>query len=157
MNNFKTNITLIIYIILGLYIIFGLGNKPMEIRNYILLTDHKTIKLKLEIAENIRDLEKGLSNRSNLAEDEGMLFVFTKKPRILTFWMKDTLIPLDLMFLDEDMVIQEIHEGLKPMDETKISSLKPYNYGLELREGFVKENNIKIGDKILPYNYNINQ
>lgn len=72
----------------------------------------------VEVAETQEEKEKGLSNRRELKENEGMLFVYDE-PQHLSFWMKDTEIPLDIIFISEDLEVISVHQG-KPMSEDLI-------------------------------------
>lgn len=89
---------------------------------------------------------KGLMFVENLNRNEGMLFVFEKE-QILSFWMKNTLIPLDIIFINKNKEIVGI-KSMKPNDLTPVSSDKNSSYALEVNEGVSKKNNWKIGDKI---------
>ena len=68
------------------------------------------------IAETEEEKEVGLQNVTELPEDEGMLFVFDESDEI-SFWMKDTEIPLDIIFIDEDMIVLSVHQGVPLSDE----------------------------------------
>lgn len=70
----------------------------------------------VKIAELEEDKIKGLQGRKSLAEDEGMLFVYDE-PQTVGFWMKDTDIPLDIIFIDEDLEVISIYQG-NPNDDT---------------------------------------
>jgi uncharacterized protein len=76
--------------------------------------------LTAQIAANEETRERGLMSRTNLAENEGMVFVFPT-PRPVAFWMKDTLIPLSIAYVGSSGRIFEIHD-LKPHDETPVPS-----------------------------------
>lgn len=85
--------------------------------------------------------------RSGLGVQEGMLFVFEdEKP--LSFWMENTYIPLDLIFVGKDNTVKHIHKGAKPLDLTGLPSIKPAQYVIEVNSGFVDKFNIKIGDTV---------
>ena len=73
-------------------------------------------RYKVEVACTEEDRIKGLQGRESLDEDKGMLFVFDE-PDTIDFWMKDTLIPLDIIFIDEDMEVISIYKG-KPKSTT---------------------------------------
>lgn len=73
----------------------------------------------VEIAETEEQKSKGLQGRTELKEDEGMLFIFDP-PQRADFWMQDTVIPLDIIFIDEDGEVMKVAEG-KPNDDTLIS------------------------------------
>ena len=70
----------------------------------------------VNVAESEEDKIKGLQGRKSLAEDEGMLFVYDE-PQTVGFWMKDTDIPLDIIFIDEDLEVISIYQG-NPNDDT---------------------------------------
>ncbi len=86
-------------------------------------------------------------NRTELATDAGMLFVFPGEAE-RSFWMKNTLIPLDMLFIAKDGTIRHIHENAKPNDLTSISSQQPAMAVLELNGGAVKTMNIQVGDTV---------
>lgn len=104
-------------------------------------------QLTLELAETPKQITTGLSNRKALAPDHGMLFVFYK-PQILSFWMKNTYIPLDIIFLDQDMIVKEIHPNNQPLDLTPVRSRFKLQYALEVNAGFAKQCSLKIGDQL---------
>ena len=79
--------------------------------------NNKTYKVKEAKTESER--EKGLMNVKELSEDEGMLFYFDPPESEISFWMKDTLIPLDIIFINEDQEVTSVQQG-KPNDETPI-------------------------------------
>ncbi|EKD27955.1 MAG: hypothetical protein ACD_79C00486G0002 [uncultured bacterium] len=103
--------------------------------------------LTVEVADNISARVIGLSNRKELAPDAGMLFVFGKA-QILTFWMKDTAIPLSVAFIGSDFEINSIKD-LTPYDLTGVKSDKKSLYALEVNKGWFEQNKIKAGDKIV--------
>lgn len=106
----------------------------------------KNTPLKVKLAETIPDQEKGLKFIDNLNQNEGMLFVY-KQERVLSFWMKDTKIPLSIAFIDKNYKITQI-EDLKPLSEDKIVSKKRSKFALEVNKGWFNKNNININDKI---------
>lgn len=92
--------------------------------------------------------QKGLMGVRSMDQDQGMLFVFPSN-RSLSFWMKNTFIPLDMIFIDEDYTIINIHENAKPLDTTpRYSSESPAKYVLELNAGVSSSKNIKAGDRV---------
>lgn len=95
----------------------------------------------VKIAETESEREKGLQGIDNLPEDEGMLFIF-EEPQTVGMWMKDTLIPLDIIFINEDLEVISVHEG-KPEDETIIEE-DNVNYVLEVNQN----SGIKKGDEL---------
>ena len=99
-----------------------------------------------EVANNPRKREFGLMLRESLPENRGMLFVFTQE-QVLSFWMKYTLIPLDIIFVDKEGKVVTIRQ-MKPQDETTTSSEKPVLYAIELNAGAAEKAGIRVGAKI---------
>ena len=102
-----------------------------------------------EIANEPHEREKGLMNRTSLGKNKGMIFVFDQENPV-NFWMKDTLIPLDIMFANKNMEIVSISENIQPCKEDPCPTYKAYPvmYALEVNAGYVKEKEIKKGDKL---------
>lgn len=112
-------------------------------------------KAKIEINEKIYTVEvansqekrsKGLMFRKHLPENTGMLFVFSYED-YRYFYMKNTLIPLDIAFFNAQMEIVSIKQ-MEPLDETTVPSEKKAMYALEMNKGFFEKKGIKVGDKI---------
>lgn len=101
---------------------------------------------KFEIALTKEERQKGLMFRKELSKNGGMLFVYREK-RYLSFYMKNTVIPLDIAFLDEFFRIINIEE-MYPLDETSINSIEPAQFALEVNRGFFKKVGLKEGDII---------
>ena len=109
--------------------------------------DSLVVKLDIEIADDDTQTERGLMYRRSMKEKQGMLFIFPEV-EIRSFWMKNTYIPLDLIFLDENRIIVHIHEGARPKSEASIPSLKPAKYVLEVNEGFSARHYLKVGGRM---------
>lgn len=104
----------------------------------------RTITLEFAITPAERTM--GLMHRTSIEPDAGMLFIFTDdKPR--TFWMKNTLIPLDIIFLDADGTVQNVAQGER-MVESGYHSLRPARMVLELNVGWCAQHGLKAGDVI---------
>jgi len=104
----------------------------------------------VEVADTEEELTRGLMGRTDLPEDHGMLFVFPKEAQH-SFWMKDTLIPLDLIFIDKDYRVVDIKENFQPCEEEPCDIFRPENdvmYVLEVNAGFVEKHSIREGIKI---------
>lgn len=99
----------------------------------------------LELAITREEKAKGLMNRKALAPDNGMLFV-EAYPRIVKMWMRNTYIPLDMLFFDGSGKIVYIHENAKPFDESAIGPDFPVMAVLELSGGTVKKHGLRVGD-----------
>jgi uncharacterized membrane protein (UPF0127 family) len=101
----------------------------------------------IELASTPAQQEQGLMFRRELAADAGMLFDLGSE-RIATFWMKNTLIPLDMLFIAGDGRVADIHERAVPLSEATISSKVPVRAVLELNGGTVARLGIKPGDVV---------
>lgn len=77
-----------------------------------------------------------------------MLFVYGEPQRIVRMWMRNTLIPLDMLFIDARGVIVHLHENAKPRDETVISSRYNVSSVVELNGGMIKKHGISVGDTV---------
>ena len=103
-------------------------------------------KVTAEIAATPGERATGLMNRFSLRPDNGMLFIF-ERPEPLSFWMKNTFIPLSIAFLDTDGRILNI-EDMAPQTETTHWSKGPALYALEMRKGWFMERGVKPGDRV---------
>jgi uncharacterized membrane protein (UPF0127 family) len=101
----------------------------------------------IEIALTPKQHERGLMFRKYLPYKHGMLFLY-KRPQLARFWMKNTFIPLDLIFIDSQDKIIQIHEHAQPLSQDLICSKKPIKAILELFAGSVARYNIKINQSI---------
>ena len=101
----------------------------------------------IEIAETPEQMEQGLMYRKSLPPDAGMLFVFPASA-VARFWMKNTLIPLDMVFVDGDGHIVGVHERAVPQSLETISSTAPVKAVIELNGGTVARLGIKPGDTV---------
>lgn len=106
-------------------------------------------KIKVEIADEPVEQQKGLMYRKELCEECGMIFIFEKE-QTMQFWMKNTLIPLDMIFIAADGHIVDIQEA-EPCEEDPCqlyTSKEPAQYVLELNKGYSAEKGIKIDDSV---------
>lgn len=99
-----------------------------------------------EVADNERTREQGLMGRFNLPENHGMLFVFPDA-RVMTFWMRDTAIPLSIAFVSRDGQVLNIAD-MVPRTETVHSSVGKGMYALEMRRGWFADHKIGPGSRI---------
>lgn len=108
----------------------------------------KTFDFVVELAKTPAQQQRGLMYRTELAQESGMLFLFNTAG-MRSFWMKNTLIPLDILFLNHNGTIQHIHHNAKPQDLTSISSKQPAKAVLELNAGASDRMGIQEGDLIV--------
>ena len=104
----------------------------------------------VELAENIEDQSRGLMFRESLAADAGMLFVFTEEQQP-TFWMKNVLIPLDIIWLDADQRVVAFNENMSPCADNNCPAISPPEkilYVLEVNAGSAEKYGIKVGEEV---------
>ncbi len=104
-------------------------------------------RFKVELAKSAKDQESGLMFRTRLGADEGMLFPM-EPPLPASFWMRNTVIPLDLLFIAPGGRIANIAANAKPYDETRLSSAGPVEAVLELPGGRAAALGIVPGDAV---------
>lgn len=102
----------------------------------------------VEVVQSGPARTQGLMFRNSMPAEAGMLFLFPDSTERY-FWMKNTLIPLDIVFIQGNGTIHHIHEGAKPLDLTPIPSNGPVSVVLELNAGTVQALGIKAGDRVL--------
>lgn len=107
-----------------------------------------TIKqIDVEFATTDLQREKGLMYRKSMEETQGMLFVFAREEE-QSFWMKNTYISLDIIYLDEERKVVSVQQNTKPLSEDGLPSGKPAKYVLEVNAGFCERWKVHVGDKI---------
>ena len=107
----------------------------------------KTRAFTVELAQTSMQQAKGLMFRTALADNAGMVFPFPE-PRMASFWMKNTVIPLDIIFVRTNGTIESIAENTIPYSTTPVASGEPVGAVLELRGGLSAELGISAGDKV---------
>jgi uncharacterized membrane protein (UPF0127 family) len=105
-------------------------------------------RFKIEVAETPAQMTQGLMFRSSLAPDAGMLFDY-KQPTAATMWMRNTLIPLDMLFVDMQGRIVNIHQRAVPQSLDLITSAAPVRAVIELNGGTAARLGIQSGDRVL--------
>ncbi len=119
----------------------------------LILSSPKTAKvviksdtLFVEVAVTPEEREIGLMYREFLPENNGMLFIFEQESR-LSFWMKNTFIPLSIAFINSDGIIVDIQQ-MEPMTTKSHISRFPAKYALEVNKGWFKKHRIAVGDTV---------
>jgi uncharacterized protein len=105
------------------------------------------MRMDVEIADTPAEQEHGLMNRSSMAENAGMLFVWDYDVQ-MAFWMDNTLIPLDMIFIADNLTIVDIQENATPLSKDLIRSSLPYRYVLEVNGGLCAADDIDIGGRV---------
>lgn len=125
--------------------LFNFGKSPSATIN------NRTFNVK--VVKTLKDRQVGLSATNNLPENQGMLFVFEKKD-IYPFWMRNMKFPIDIIFIDDNKVVEVIKDAQPPKPGTPISELTIYrpqskaNYVLEINAGLSERYAIKKGDMV---------
>ncbi|MET3585301.1 uncharacterized membrane protein (UPF0127 family) [Pseudorhizobium tarimense] len=110
--------------------------------------DGKTHTFEVELALTPQERSQGLMHRESMPADHGMLFDFGES-RPVSMWMKNTPLPLDMVFIQRDGTISHIYERAVPFSETIIDSRGPVAYVLELNGGRADELGIDVGDRVI--------
>jgi len=105
------------------------------------------LELAIEIADTDEARQRGLMGRESLPEMSGMLFIFDREAE-RSFWMADTPLSLDLLFIDAEGVIGHIHKYARPFASEQIPSQGPAKYVLEVPAGFTDRHNIAATDSL---------
>lgn len=130
-------------------------DEPLEIafnkQGELAFIDHTNsdtiVKIDIEIADDNAKRARGLMYRKSIPENGGMLFIQGYE-EIQSFWMKNTYITLDMVFVNSNKEIVTIHHNTAPLREWSYSSTEPALYVVEVNGGFCHNRNIKIGDRI---------
>ena len=101
----------------------------------------------IELAQNESQQQLGLMYRDTLAENQGMLFLFNSE-EVRAFWMKNTILSLDIIFVNEHNEIVTIHKYTTPYSEETYASTKPAKYVLEVNAGYADKRKLSVGDRI---------
>lgn len=120
---------------------------PAEESALTLRTSTGTYEFTVEVVDTPESRARGLMYRLELAEDAGMLFDFQQE-RPVSFWMRHTFIPLDMIFIGADGVVRNVHANAKPHDETGIPSDGPVQFVLEIPGGRAAAIGLKAGDVV---------
>ncbi len=112
-----------------------------------LVTANGSFVFNIELADTNEERAQGLMFRQSLADDAGMLFDFGEE-REVAFWMRNTFIPLDMIFIAADGEIKSIHENARPQDPTSIPSGFPVRFVLEIPGGRSREIGLVVGDRL---------
>lgn len=110
-------------------------------------TNARKVAIDIEIADTDYDRQLGLMKRISMEDKQGMLFIFPAEA-MQSFWMRNTLISLDMIFIDANKKIVTIHKNTKILSDQSYSSTSPSQYVLEVNGGFTDKYNIQAGDKI---------
>ena len=105
------------------------------------------IRVSVEIADTLQKRSFGLMYRRDLPESHGMLFLFPREEP-LSFWMKNTPLPLDIVFLNTAHTIVSIAQNTTPFSEKPLPSASPAQFVLEVNGGFCQRHGVTVGDQV---------
>lgn len=110
--------------------------------------DWGTVRFRVEIADDRRERAQGLMHVEQMARLAGMLFIY-ERPQMVSFWMENTLIPLDLIFMDQTGLVLNVHSDAIPMDRTPIpGGSNEVVYVLEVNGGVAEDLGIVEGSQM---------
>lgn len=123
------------------------GPKPKLRSGRVVFVEAKGKAVKVEIAEKNDDRMRGLMYRTEMPEDQGMIFRFEKR-QVQAFWMRNTCIPLDMLFIDDDGTIVGIEENVPVLNDETYSCGCASKYVLELNAGWSRKNGVMAGQRV---------
>jgi uncharacterized membrane protein (UPF0127 family) len=134
---------------LGIFLLAGCAetSAALPVDTIVIDTRKGAAKFKVEVAADVESQERGLMFRKEMAPDAGMLFDFGH-PRFVSFWMKDTYIALDMLFVRTDGTISSVEANARPFSLSPIRSTEPVVAVIELNGGRAHDLNIEPGDKV---------
>jgi hypothetical protein len=109
--------------------------------------NNQKVKIDIEIADTDYERQLGLMKRVSMEQNQGMLFLFPDEAQ-QSFWMRNTLISLDMIFINSEKEIVTIHKRTKMLSEQSYPSTAPARYVLEVISGFTDKYDIQVGSKI---------
>ena len=135
--------------VMGLALLAACASRSaaLPIETIVIDTHKGGATFRVEVARDLEAQERGLMYRKRMAPDVGMLFDF-HRAQFVTFWMKDTYIPLDMLFVRADGTISTIAPDAKPMSTDPIRSAEPIVAVIEVNGGRARELGIEPGDKV---------
>lgn len=121
--------------------------KEGELVIYKADTDSVITRFNIEIADSDFETQTGLMYRDAMEQNQGMLFIFSEEA-MHSFYMKNTKIPLDIIYIDKNLRIASFKENAQPLDEAGLSSEVPVQYVLEINAGLAEKWLLEVGDRI---------
>jgi len=134
-------------ILLGLALVGLVPAEALSVEKVAIATQAGPRVFHMEVAADDATRAQGLMHRTHLARDAGMLFDFGK-PQMVAFWMKDTPLPLDMLFVRSDGTISTIAANAVPNSTAEILSAEPVRAVIEIKGGAAQEMGIVPGDRV---------
>ena len=125
----------------------GKPQTGLEVKTIFVATQGGSVSIEVELAKTEDQRTTGLMYRTGLEDGKGMLFIF-ETDQVLSFWMKNTLIPLSIAYISYDGTIADIRD-MFPNNTTPVHSSRSVRYALEVPQGWFGRAGIKVGDKVI--------
>lgn len=110
--------------------------------------DFGKARFAVDVADDVEERARGLMFVESLPTMAGMLFVYERE-QLTSFWMENTLIPLDMIFADAEGIVTKVHANAVPLDRTGIPSGGPVRFVLEINGGMAERLGIDAGDRLI--------
>lgn len=150
-KNLLINIIIAICIVVFLYKFYGnnMSDNPEFRKGTVtfIRNSNPFYELDVKLANTVAQRTRGLMFVKEMPEEEGMIFIYDTES-VKRMWMKNTFIPLDMIFIDSSFKIKHIVSGTTPESLTQIPSIVPVKYVIEVNSGFSRRHNINVNDKI---------
>lgn len=149
MSMFLRTILILIFstLLLGTGACYSSDLREDAVVSFIDSKGKESAKYKVQIAKTGNERNKGLMYRRNMPDNHGMFFIFDGMEE-RSFWMKNTYITLDMIFIDNNGVIKHIVHNVPPLTKTSRKSKYPCKYVLELKGGMSRKSGIEVGNKL---------
>jgi len=145
----KILIVLLLFLLLAGGIVFYQFQSYGNVKTNGKVTIGKNV-FNIETVKSEKDKQIGLTKYKSIKENQGMLFAFDTENKY-SFWMKNMKFPIDIIFINNDEIVDYVENATPPAPDTEPATYEPQlpvNYVLEIKSGLVKKYNIKTGDKI---------
>jgi hypothetical protein len=140
-------------VLFSAFVLHGAASEArMKRETLVLVTKSGEVTIDVEIAESDNEKALGLMFRTSLPEKQGMLFPYGQ-PHDITMWMRNTYIPLDMVFIKSDGTIHRIQEMTEPLSESVIAAGAPVTAVLELAGGAAKRLGLGPGDRVRHHHF----
>jgi hypothetical protein len=137
-----------LFLLLFIFLLTACQDQDIYSKNLDIISNGKKHSFEVEVVTTPEEQAKGLMHRESLPENAGMLFWFGGQEEERGFWMKNTLIPLDMIFIKRDGTIHRIHQNARPLDLNSVRSYGPVAAVLEINGGMSEKLGLNKGDRV---------
>jgi uncharacterized protein len=121
---------------------------PLALATVVLHAAGRTLRVQVEVVRTPETRAHGLMERRSLPAQQGMLFIFERQ-EVQAFWMKNTYIPLDMIFIDENMTVVGIVENAEPLTTVSRRVGSPSRFVLEVNGGYARQHGVVAGARVV--------